>query len=267
MGKTTFVLGSAWANRMLDVPDDDFANIVKAVFKYAVTGEREPMFGLYKALVDEMIDFITENNEKYAAVCEKRREAGSLGGKQKQANAKQMLPNATNCYQMVSKTKQIGYDNENDNDNENGNENVNDNDLTGENIEKGCFATRKDTDRKRSEEVRKVIEAWNTLPNVPAVKKIDSSRDCFKMLNARLDKYGLDMVLEAIENVRRSEFLQGQGGRGWKADFSWFVKPNNFPKVLEGKYNDSVTPAAGTGKAKELNSFYDAVQNWAGTGE
>lgn len=259
MGKTTFVLGSAWAQRMLEVPDDDFANIVKAVFKYAVTGEREPMFGLYKVLVDEMTDFIAENNEKYAAVCEKRREAGSIGGKQKQANAKQTVANATKCYQMVSKTKQIGYDNDNDNDNGNDNDNV----LTGETLEKGCFATGKENERKRSEEVRKVVDAWNTLPNVPAVKKIDTGRDCFKMLNARLDKYGIDLVLEAIENVRRSEFLQGQGGRGWRADFSWFVKPNNFPKVLEGKYNDTESAVKQPEKAQKLNAFYNAVQTWA----
>jgi hypothetical protein len=120
MGRTSFVLGSSWASRMLDVPDEDFATIVKAVFQYAVNGDEVPVGGLHKALVAEMTQFIADNNEKYEEVCRKRREAGSLGGKQKVANAKQMLPNAK---QMVANGSKCLHDNDNDNDNDYDNEN------------------------------------------------------------------------------------------------------------------------------------------------
>lgn len=131
MGRTSFVLGSAWASRMLDVPDEDFATIVKAVFQYAVSGDHEEVSGLHKALVAEMTDFIADNNEKYEEVCRKRREAGSLGGKQKVANAKQMLPNATVC--LAKDSKRV-HDNDNDNDNDNVNDN--DNALLSEGIKR-----------------------------------------------------------------------------------------------------------------------------------
>ena len=55
------------------------------------------------------------------------------------------------------------------------------------------------------------------------------------MLVARIKEYGIDDVLKAIDNEATSDFLQGS--KGFIADFEWFVRPNNFPKVLEGKYN------------------------------
>ena len=58
------------------------------------------------------------------------------------------------------------------------------------------------------------------------------------MLNARIKEYGLDKVLEAIENIRYSRFLKGQNNKNWTITFDWLIKPNNFTKVLEGNYRD-----------------------------
>jgi hypothetical protein len=59
----------------------------------------------------------------------------------------------------------------------------------------------------------------------------------YKCLRARLREYGKDAVLEAIENIKTSDFLQGKVKNDWIITFDWFVKPSNFPKVLEGNYN------------------------------
>ena len=85
-----------------------------------------------------------------------------------------------------------------------------------------------------------VISSWNALTDygIPPVKKLVSTTNRSKMLKARIREYGIDDVLKAIENIRRSDFLRGKNNRGWMITFDWFVKPNNFPKVLEGKYND-----------------------------
>ena len=56
------------------------------------------------------------------------------------------------------------------------------------------------------------------------------------MLRARVNEYGVDAVLQAIEKVRQSDFLKG--GKDFVITFDWFVKPNNFPKVLEGNYDN-----------------------------
>ena len=44
--------------------------------------------------------------------------------------------------------------------------------------------------------------------------------------------------MEAIENVKKSRFLQGDNERGFVITFDWFLKPSNFQKVLEGNYDD-----------------------------
>ena len=57
------------------------------------------------------------------------------------------------------------------------------------------------------------------------------------MLRQRVKEYGVEKVIEAIERVKKSSFLQGQTGK-FLITFDWFVRPNNFPKVLEGQYDD-----------------------------
>ena len=58
------------------------------------------------------------------------------------------------------------------------------------------------------------------------------------MLSQRISEYGSDKVLEAIEKIKQSSFLLGQNNSGWTITFEWFVRPNNFIKVLEGNYID-----------------------------
>lgn len=89
----------------------------------------------------------------------------------------------------------------------------------------------------RTSDVRRVIEAWNDT-GLTQVTKITADTNRGRMLKARIRENGVDGVLKAIENVKNSTFLKGQNNRGFEATFDWFVKPNNFLKVLEGNYTD-----------------------------
>lgn len=86
-------------------------------------------------------------------------------------------------------------------------------------------------------DVQQVIDAWNEI-GVNPVKKVMASSTRYKMLVARINEYGIDDVLKAVDNVRRSAWLQGGNNRSWMVDLEWFARPNNFPKILEGRYND-----------------------------
>ena len=57
------------------------------------------------------------------------------------------------------------------------------------------------------------------------------------MLKGRIREYGMDDLLKAMDNIRHSDFLRGENKNSWMITFDWFVKPNNFLKVLEGNYN------------------------------
>ena len=99
-----------------------------------------------------------------------------------------------------------------------------------------------DSARCRAKDVQRIIEAWNSLGLGQLVRVTADSRRGM-MLRARINEYGTDAVLQGIEKIRNSDFLKGRNAKNWVVTFDWFVKPNNFPKVLEGNYDDSRTPA------------------------
>lgn len=88
-------------------------------------------------------------------------------------------------------------------------------------------------------DVRRVIEEWNKLQEVGInpIRDIKPSSKRYQLLKGRIREYGIDEVLNAINNVCNSDFLRGENNRGWMITFDWFVKPNNFTKVLEENYN------------------------------
>ena len=88
----------------------------------------------------------------------------------------------------------------------------------------------------RPEDVRRVVQAWNSL-GLQQLSRVTAASRRGSMLRARILEYGVDDVLEAIEKIRQSAFLKGQNAKGWVITFEWFVRPNNFPKVLEGNYD------------------------------
>ena len=88
----------------------------------------------------------------------------------------------------------------------------------------------------RPEDVRRVVQAWNSL-GLQQLSRVTAASRRGGMLRARILEYGVDDVLEAIEKIRQSAFLKGQNAKGWVITFEWFVRPNNFPKVLEGNYD------------------------------
>lgn len=97
-----------------------------------------------------------------------------------------------------------------------------------------------ETDFKISD-ARRCLDAWNTLSQhgIKPVSRMSSNSTRIKCLVARISEYGVDNVLKAIEKVAQSDFLQGKTNTnaGW-FNFDWFVKPNNFPKVLDGNYDN-----------------------------
>ena len=88
----------------------------------------------------------------------------------------------------------------------------------------------------RPEDVRRVVENWNSL-GLQNIRKVPSAESkTGSMLRARIREYGADTVLEAIEKVRSSDFLMGRVN-DFQASLDWFVRPNNFPKVINGNYD------------------------------
>lgn len=94
----------------------------------------------------------------------------------------------------------------------------------------------------RPQDVRQVVEAWNAL-GIQTIKKVPpSTTKTGQMLRARIKEYGIGSVLEAIEMVKASDFLMGNNSKGWTPTLDWFSRPNNFPKVVNGNYQNKGQP-------------------------
>ena len=94
-------------------------------------------------------------------------------------------------------------------------------------------------------DVQKVVDEWNKLQQfgIQPIARMTARRT--QMLKARIREYGMDKVMEALKNVQNSGFLMGQK-TDFIINFEWFVKPNNFLKVLENKYHNREDMRNGT---------------------
>lgn len=98
-----------------------------------------------------------------------------------------------------------------------------------------------------------LIEKWNELPDaISKISTLKKDTQRYKMLSQRINEYGSDKILEAIEKIKQSSFLLGQNKSGWTITFEWFVRPNNFVKVLEGNYIDKKINKGNFAKGKYI---------------
>lgn len=107
-----------------------------------------------------------------------------------------------------------------------------------EDIDKDIITVSKDTVCQT--EVRQIMEEWNKLSKfgIKQISRLNKSSSRYNMLIARIKQYGKDDILTAIEKIKQSDYCQGKNKYGWTITFDWFVRPNNFPKVLDGNYDN-----------------------------
>lgn len=117
-------------------------------------------------------------------------------------------------------------------------------------IEKECAISK---DIVSSNKLQPIIDHWNSL-NLSQIKNIKGNR--LKLLNTRIKEYSMEEVIQAIDSINQSSFLKGQNDTNWTITFDWFIKPNNFPKVLEGNYIKEVSNGSTRENIKQSEGKY-----------
>ncbi len=89
-----------------------------------------------------------------------------------------------------------------------------------------------------------IVDAWNSLSEsgIQPIRKIsEGTNNRCKLVRARIREYGVEGFMQCIENIRNSDFLLHKMNHGTGIQFDWMIRPSNFPKVLEGNYNNDKT--------------------------
>ena len=97
--------------------------------------------------------------------------------------------------------------------------------------------------KKESFDVKKFIVFFNAEMDkhdcvIPRLKSLQGNR--LNFINARIKEHGKESLMLVVQKAATSDFLNGKNDRGWIATFSWIVKPNNYIKVLEGNFDNTI---------------------------
>ena len=92
----------------------------------------------------------------------------------------------------------------------------------------------------------------------PKITSIDGNRK--KAVGARWRTYkSLEVFKELFEIAESSTFLKGENVRNWSADFDWMMRPTNFSKIMEHKYDDRNNQESGE-EFQNSKANYDALE-------
>lgn len=99
-----------------------------------------------------------------------------------------------------------------------------------------------------------IVELYNTrCQALPRVRELTERRR--KAIRTRwrenATRQTVDWWAYFFDQVASSPFLCGSNDRNWSADFDWLLKPENFVKVIEGRY--AVTPVQRFSKTTQAN--------------
>jgi hypothetical protein len=119
MGKNSFLFYRDWYDVIKGLPVDEQLDVFNAIMAYAFDGET-PSDKYIHAITALMRSTIDRDNNKYADVCQKRKDAIE----KRWAKYKSIQ----NIQKYTNDTNHTNYTNYTDNDNDNDNDNVNDND-------------------------------------------------------------------------------------------------------------------------------------------
>ena len=216
----------------------------------------DPVLAMAFSFVEERMD---SNAAKYDQIVEKRREAGRKGaiktnqkrwGDNQQMSAKSA--NADNCrqnQQMPTEEKRKKKEEKREEEispltipfiEEPKKEEINKEEKkdSGELTNVSSLSTTS-VDAAADVDWKKFLDFFNATVNgsqIPKIRTITEERK--KFIRARVKEFGKNALAVAVKKAAASDFLNGCGNKAFVASFDWIFRPTNFPKVLEGNYDN-----------------------------
>ena len=290
--KGSIVVNTKDAEDMLqDFTKEEAGEIFMALLAYANRGEEYETDDRSMRILFRTIQAnINRNNQRYDEKCERNRQAIKKRWEKPEEDGEQAAPNTNtnvqheygriqtntnvqNEYGRIQTNKTNTYrDRERDRDNniaaplprERARETL----ETTETTEKAEKTTEKAQDSGEKVNCQRLCSQFNRAmrdARIPKIKRIAGQRREFLLARAR--EYGPVAVYRVILKAARSDFLNGGGDSGWVASFEWIFRPNNFPKVLDGYYDNqpptTTTAIQTNGEFKHDTAETPAKGGWA----
>ena len=254
--KKSFLFNLNWVEVLGDYEAEVRHEVYDAIIEYARSGtliDLKPLAKMAFSFIKREMDF---NSERYADTVEKRKEAGSKGGRPRKTNEEEddsdeeKAKKANGFSEKQTKAKKANgfseklYDNDNDNDN--------DYDYSDSSLSSESSSAPPADEQQPS--IPQFIEFWNKTMDdhgaiIPRLSKIEGKRKAGLM--ARCREYGKRKLSEMVVKLAKSDFCNGRSERPFVANFDWAIRPNNFPKVVDGNYDNRETTERG---ADRMNS-------------
>lgn len=226
--KHNTIFPHSWFMALDKLPDDVAGRIYKAVHRLDITGEMTVFEeGTIEYILFEQYAFQTKGfKESYAEECKNRSEAAKVreAKKAQERTAKNLVAQAT---LDVSGVDVSGCDG-------------NGMDVS------GCDVSGEDDSAPQAHttttapDFDEILMTWNNQSVTRPIIKIGDSgkrHDRTEMAVAVAGGHGA--FLNAIRSLKDQAYFQNRQKDGYKVEYDWFVDPENFQNVLEGKYEKS----------------------------
>ena len=228
--KKTFILQTDVCKGILAMLDNEKSGILFRLIVDYVSGDNTlPVDGQMRPTGIQEVDLayaivragLDANQRSYEDICEARREAGRKGAKttnEKKRQSRQKSANAEKSANIgkASKNGKIGY---NENKEPNGSY-----DILYNKKKSSKEDSQKETDVSFSPaDFVLFFNGWMDEENamIPRIKSLSEQRK--KSLGARIREHGKEALATVVRKAAASD---------------WLMKPTNFPKVLEGNYDN-----------------------------
>ncbi len=275
-----------WRHSLSILPLENRARVYDAILEYAETGDIPQLELVEKVAFEPIRKEIGRYMDNYKETCEKRKERAIEREKQKK---EQGTTTYHKCAQVCTNDHNIPQDPTNPNPSPNPNPNPNvpngtNNNISCRRINSSMSKTSVFDDETETEETKTYEEGNDYDKNTDATSiKYDEKkgkeiiryynnqivthkarlRSCriisekrMRLILARLNECGEERVKKVIDNAIASSFLNYEASNA-PVDLEWIMRPNNFAKVYEGKYeNRPPRPSRGRN-----SKYYDPIDN------
>lgn len=258
-----FVFYQRWYEQMKRLPDKEKLLIYESICEYAFNHIITDLAYYLECVMDNIRKTIDDNEEKQNKFLEKQRLNGLRGGRprlyrnpQEPKKPTGYLENPTKpneTQKSHNKNKEQEQEQRIKTKNKNKEQEKNNNNcIIKDYVSDETSDAASETEEKkalRSEEkgkkvfAKRIISFFNEQikANNSAIKPVIVTTDKrISQINARAIQYdnAEEMMKTAIVKATQSQFLNGANNRNWIATFDWIFRPNNFPKILEGNYDN-----------------------------